>query len=345
MREETYTRHWRILCFILDSRRGKLLSEIRRDLADHGFHVVERTVRRDLQALQLAGFPVISEKVERGTVWTLTKDYRNLPPTPFGLDEAFAMLVARSVLEARGHGQLARQISGIVDKLTTKAAPEFREIIARLEGSVYCKPLSRAQGGAVPGYYDQIAQAIQEQKKLRVTYRSAAGRLSKGRLLAPIRLWIDNQQTYLIAYCYQRADVRMFLLGRFEAMEVTDERFEVTWKFDAEQFASESFGVFRTTPEVIELEFDDMLSSYFDAHPLHPTQRLSRRDGRWKIQLRVGINESLIHRLLGFGHRVRVVKPRALADLLVERHRQAIAAYEALGGESGAQQNLPLGFE
>lgn len=329
MREETYTRHWRILCFILNSSHGKLLSEIVRDLHDHGFDVVERTVRRDLLALQHAGFPVASEKVSRGTVWTLSKNYQNLPPPPFGLHEAFAMLVARSVLVARGHVQLAQQISGILDKLTHKAAPEFHQVMDRLEGSVYCKPLTRAPSGAIPGHCDRITQAIQEQKKLRVTYRNAAGHVSKGRLLAPIRLWIDNQQTYLIAYCYQRHDMRMFLLSRFEEMVVTDERFEVTWKFDAEKYATESFGVFRTTPEEIELEFDDLLKSYFEAHPLHPTQRLSRRRGRGCLRLRVGVNESLIHRLLGFGHWVRVVKPRALADLLIERHRQAIAAYEA----------------
>jgi len=345
MREETYTRHWRILCFILDSHRGKLLSEIHRDLRDHGFDVVERTVRRDLEALQYAGFPVTSEKVDRGTVWTLTKDYRNMPPAPFGLHEAFAMLVARSVLEARGHAPLAQQIGVIFDKLTHKAGPEFRRILTRLEGSVYCKPLTRTQGRLVPGYYDRIMQAIEEQKKLRVTYRNAAGHVSRGRLLAPIRLWIDNQQTYLIAYCYQRAEVRMFLMARFEAMEVTSERFEVIWKFDAEKYASESFGAFRTDPENIELEYDDFLRSYFEAHPLHASQRLARRDGRHLLRLRVGINESLIHRLLGFGHMVRVVKPRALADLLVERHRQAIAAYEAESADGVVQPTLPLGFE
>ena len=322
MREEKYSRHWKILTFILDHRTGKRIDEIAQEI-----ECCERTVRRDLLMLQDAGFPICSERTARGTVWTMLESFRNIPPVPFTSLDALAMVVARSALAARGNG-FYRQIDGILDRLKANRGEDFRRHLDRLEGSVYYKPGRRPGGAAdrgdvMPGIYDEITKAVMNHRVLVVTYRNAKGITTAGRRLAPHHLRVDSDIVYLRAYCLQSSAMRTFALTRFLQVTCTDETFRQTWT-DDEESASEAIGVFLADAEDIVLDFDPILEQYFELHPLHASQQATHRDGHLRMTLRVGINESLIHHLTGFGRRVTVVSPPHLAALVAQRHAESI---------------------
>ena len=322
MREEKYSRHWTILTFILDHHVGKRIDEIATEVG-----CCERTVRRDLVMLQEAGFPICSEKTVRGTVWTMLKSFRNIPPVPFTSLDALAMVVARSALAARGNS-FYRQIDGILDRLKANRGEEFRRHLDRLERSVYYKPGRRPPGAAergdpMPGIYDEITRAVMNRKVLVVTYRNAKGITTTGRRLAPLHLQVDNDTVYLRAFCLKSSAMRLFALTRFQDVACTDEAFQQTWPDDGEGDA-EAIGVFPAQAEDIVLDFDPILEQYFELHPLHPSQKVQLLDGRLRMTLRIGINESLIHHLTGFGRRVTVVSPPHLVALVAQRHAEAL---------------------
>ena len=58
-RGDQLARQWKIIQTLITSRKGKSAAELAEDLECH-----PRTLYRDLEALQVAGFPIYTEKVE-----------------------------------------------------------------------------------------------------------------------------------------------------------------------------------------------------------------------------------------------------------------------------------------
>jgi len=345
MRESRYSRHFRILSFILSSR-GKTIPEIERILREDGFEVCSRTVRRDLEMLQNAGFPIYSEKTSRGTVWKITEGFKNTPPIPISLLQAFALVVAERSFAAFGNTFVAEQIASLLKEVRRKHTPEFEKALQTLEGGIFAQPtplFSRPLPGSV---YDTLVRAIREQVKVKVEYRNANGVISKDRVLAPLKLVLAGQQLYLAAYCYTKKSVRWFKLSRLLAVQLTDEPFLAKSEWDdlIKHNTTDVMGVFPAEAVEVELEIDDKLRQYFEETPLHASQKIIRLRGATHLLLRVGINETLVHELLGFGARVRVVRPLELAYLLMERHTAAIEFQKQLLDNQDSGE-LALKFE
>ena len=58
-------RQWMIIQTLISSRIGKSAAELAKDL-----ECSPRTVYRDLEALQVAGFPIYTERVEGKNLWS-----------------------------------------------------------------------------------------------------------------------------------------------------------------------------------------------------------------------------------------------------------------------------------
>ncbi len=325
MREEKYARHWKILTFILDHQRGKRIDEIAEQA-----ECSQRTVRRDLSMLQEAGFPIFSEQEARGTVWKLLDSFKNIPPVPFTAMDALTLLLARNFMGDANH-PLHQRLTDILERLKAKRSPEFCKSLDQLEKSVHFVPAKKTNGKVtsapnkgIPGGYDDIIQAVTEHKVLVVDYRNAKGEVTVGRRLAPHQLQRIQNAVYLHAYCYLREKVLCFALDRFERIECTDQEFNQNWEYSPDT-DSMAMGVFAVKEvEEVELEFDPILRNYFELHPLHPSQQIFQDGDQLVMRLMVGINETLLHQLTGFGKRVRVSTPDHLAAMVSSRHAEAL---------------------
>ena len=325
MREEKYARHWKILTFILDHQKGKRIDEIAKQA-----ECSQRTVRRDLTMLQEAGFPIFNQQETRGTVWKLLDSFKNIPPVPFTAMDALTLLLARNFMGDANH-PLHQRLNDILERLKAKRSPEFCKSLDQLEKSVHFIPSTKSDGRVVsnphkniPGGYDDIIQAVVARKVLIVDYRNAKGEISRNRRIAPQQLQKIQNAIYLHAYCFRRQKVLCFALDRFERVECTDEEFKQDWEFSPET-TSTAMGVFAVNEvEEVELEFDPILRGYFELHPLHPSQQIFQDDDQSVMRLMVGINETLLHQLTGFGKRIRVISPDHLAAMVMSRHAEAL---------------------
>ena len=92
--DPTVIRQWRMLRMLGARRHGIVVSDMARE-----FGVSDRTIRRDLQKLQLVGFPIQETTGERGCkIWRLA-DHAVVPPLAFTYDEAIVLHLARPFLE------------------------------------------------------------------------------------------------------------------------------------------------------------------------------------------------------------------------------------------------------
>lgn len=358
MRELKYGRHHMVLGMLPPGVGGLRVDELARECA-----CSKRTVERDLAMLQSVGYPVESERTARGKVWRLAAGFHRQAPVPFSTLEAVALVMAREHLRAAGDAFFGDLLDGLLGKLRAgrgrdmdRLARSLKESFVGVGGMTAAPPLrgnglspgARAEQ-AEAGWYEAIVGGIRNRLKLEIDYQDSSGRITKARRVAPLRFWLVERNTYLIAWCDRKKEIRTFLMSRVKKLAATKVAFDPMPDLDPDQYAAEAFGGFHGPVEPVALLFDSMLEDYLRHHPLHPSQAVEARGGEVHATLSVCVNESFIHRLLGFGARVRVESPRRLADTLARRHAQAAdtqAKYLARRRDPDATEPpLPLVFE
>ena len=117
-RNDQVTRQWHLLRTMEASREGVTLHGLADGLpAEFSRH--HRTIRRDLDALEAAGFPLLTDKVEgRGVVWKLLEGFRRVPALAFSPTELMALTFSRGLLRPLE----GTQLQAALDSALTKAA-------------------------------------------------------------------------------------------------------------------------------------------------------------------------------------------------------------------------------
>jgi predicted DNA-binding transcriptional regulator YafY len=80
-RNDQITRQWHLLRR-LENSQGLTLSQLVEAVPDD-YPKNARTVRRDLEALEAVGFPLVTERHNSQTCWRLIEGFRNFPALGF----------------------------------------------------------------------------------------------------------------------------------------------------------------------------------------------------------------------------------------------------------------------
>src|ERR1700758_1862398 len=94
VRGNQVTRQWRLVRLLSGTTRGRSIPDLHRKL-----DVTSRTVRRDLEALEQAGFPLISETRGGEVLWRFIDGYQPESPVALTSDELMALYFSRRLLE------------------------------------------------------------------------------------------------------------------------------------------------------------------------------------------------------------------------------------------------------
>lgn len=316
-------RQWMLLK-LLDHAAGRTINELAAELG-----VTTRTIRRDLEVLERSGYPIYDETDDaRGKVWRLMENFRRLPPVTFSIDEALSLFVARHFLQMASQTPFEKSFASALAKIEKTYSPETLERIRALSNVFLTKHHVRRDFSDVQLYIELITKAISKNLQLKARYYSASQGKLTDRVLAPYHLWYANDNIYLIAFCHQAGEMRVFLLDRFEQIEVTNQPFQRRADFDVELFMESAFGVYITTPEKVVLEFNGLDEAYFAKRVFHPSQQVEPgAKGKVRLILRVGISQELVHWILGFGAGVKVLEPPSLAEEVKEALQKAAGQY------------------
>lgn len=186
------------------------------ELADR-LGVTERTVRRDVERLRELGYRIESSpgaaggyRLEAGSA---------LPPLLLTDDEAVAMAIGLRVAASQ------RLVSGPETTLTALAkleqvlpAPLRRRVTALAEA---VQPAGLNAGAAVSGeVLGELALACRDHERVRFTYTSAAGEVTRRRV-EPHALAPADRHWYLLCWDLDKADWRTFRVDRLADVEHT----------------------------------------------------------------------------------------------------------------------------
>jgi len=343
MRNAEVIRQWQILREIESRRVGVTIHELARQVK-----VSTRTIRRDLQALQEAGFSVFDEGEDNETKrWRLdTQPFRALQDG-LTVSDVAALYLSRALVEAMSGWPLAAELRGAFQKIERSLNERMREFLASLPQVLSAKggPGAGPPDGPLVDVTRRLLDATRARRTVTMRYFSASKNRTKTYEVQPYRLALANGGVYLIGWVAAYGEFRTFAVGRIEKLHVSDETFRRTRELPDNLFA-QSMGVFWGEPERIELEFDPGLAAYIRGRVWHESQELRERpDGRLGLVLHVSNDWALRSWLLGFGGGVRVIAPSALAAALLEEFKRGCRVYEpglALEPRASADPGPPL---
>src|SRR4030095_5253062 len=103
-------RQWKILKTI---EKGRFTSSAQL-AAEYG--VTERTIRRDVEALQEAGFPLYDDREDGRKVWKLVDGYRQKVTQTFTLSELAALYFGKNLMSFLGGAPFAADLESAFGK-------------------------------------------------------------------------------------------------------------------------------------------------------------------------------------------------------------------------------------
>jgi predicted DNA-binding transcriptional regulator YafY len=309
-RNQEVIRQWKVLHALESSRHGATIDALAGELA-----VTTRTIRRDLAALQEAGFALYDERDDNGRArWRIDGQVLHGLESGFTLAELCALYLSRHLLETVAGTPFQRDLTNAFGRLEKMLSPRMRQFLDRLPSVLVAKPGPRSRGG--DSSPDLVARLLEATLHFRVTtmrYDSMSSGRVKDYVVHPYRLAFAQGGLYLLAHVPEYDAVRTFAIDRIASVSLEKGTFTPKQPIGDDVFAN-SLGVNTGPAERVEIAFEPQVAPYVRARVWHPSQQV-REDsgGRLSLTMDVCHDWALRSWILSWGPFARVVSPAPLA--------------------------------
>lgn len=276
------------------------------------FEVSRRTISRDIDALCMAGIPVVAKQGGGGGL-SIAPGYK-LDKSVLTQDELSGIV---SALKGLGSVTEKSCVEKTLHKLTGKeggAAVSLRESIVIDLASHY--------RGSLTGKIGLIRRAIRENRLIAFDYYYEKG--TARRVVEPSFIAFQWSSWYVFGYCREREDFRLFKLARLWALDLLDEVF---------------------SPRPVPAEKADFSARFTDQHKLvalfdpavryqlietyGPSSFTEEENGRLRLEIGYTHYEYTLSWILGFGDRAKVLSPERMAQDIKRVAENIVSQYSA----------------
>lgn len=327
-RNQEVIRQWKVLHALETARHGVAIDALADDLG-----VTTRTIRRDLAALQEAGFPLYDEKDAEGRVrWRLEGQVLKGLEAGFTLAELCALYLSRNLLESVAGAPFRRDLGMAFARIEKMLSPRMRQFLDAMPGVLAAKANPAATGDDARA--DMMARLLEGTLHHRVAtmrYHSVSSGREKDYLIHPYRIAFAQGELYLLAFVPEYDDIRTFAVSRIEAVSLEKPTFTPR-KDLADDVFGNSLGVYSGPTAPVEIEFEARIAPYVRARVWHPSQEVRDAEaGRVRLSMQVCHDWALRSWILGWGPLARVLAPASLANEIQSDLQSASTRYASSG--------------
>ena len=303
--------------------------------------VTTRTIRRDLQALEEAGFPLFDDRSgdDGRTRWQINGQAFKGLAAGLTLAELCALYFSRTLLESLSGTPFRDEVERAFEKLASALTPHMRQFLDQLPRVIITKAPTRADQGG-PGKEGEKVERLRQQqiaaraleatlhmRQATVLYYSKSSDRTKSYLVRPYRLAYAQGGLYLLAYVPEYGEVRTFAAERIQDISLLEDRFTPMEELPETAFPH-SLGVHSGPPEHVAIDFQPAAADYVRARQWHPSQRVTELPaGGVRVTLDVCIDRALHGWILSFGPFARAISPESLARDIARQIDEARAQY------------------
>jgi predicted DNA-binding transcriptional regulator YafY len=291
--------------------------------------VSERTIYRDLEALNMAGVPVLTDRGPGGGC-TLPEKYRS-DLTGLTAPEVHALFMS-SVPKPLSDLGLGKAIEAAMLKLTASLPSPQRRDAERVRKRVHLDAAQWFRPEEPVPYLRLVQEAVWQDLRLRITYRRADGRWVR-RLVDPYGLVAKASVWYVVARSL--GNLNPYRVSRIMEAELTEHHFERPADFDLEEYWEEYCKDFeegipqykvklRVSPGVAGI-----LPNVYGEGMHQLIEQAGSPDEKGWITLTLGFEsyEAARREVLGLGTGVEIAEPLELRDGVLKQAQEVVGWY------------------
>jgi predicted DNA-binding transcriptional regulator YafY len=286
------------------------------------FEVSVRTIYRDIEAMNVAGIPVVSYQGGGGG---------------YGLVENFTL--DRQLLSFDGMLSILTALRGINDTLDDAALRDaietFRALLPpdKREDSPDHEPefvVDLSPWGLQSVYKERLStvqRALSTRRLLSFDYQGAGAKPMR-RTVEPTTVVFKGHSWYLYAFCRLRTDFRLFRLSRMRNLEILEERYRRRrGSYELEFTEDAPFGASDVAPTRFVLHFAAHMRSIVE-DSFDPSHLEIHRDGSVTARFEMPEDNWVYGMILSYGTSVEVLEPDRVRQVIGKAAKNIASLYE-----------------
>jgi proteasome accessory factor B len=300
---------------LLEVRRGMTLDDLAQECG-----VDRRTIHRDLNAVEEAGYTLASEWQAGKKIYSFLSKSRNIPPITFTLNQMMSLYLLRSLGVHLAGTPFQTEIDELFRNITSVLPDRYAAHLERI-ARVSLPLLHGARDySAASSFLEELQRALLHQYRLRLEYAKKGSADSKSYEVDPYTLVFHKGGMYLLGLAHNRTGMRLFALERIRGIEVTRQRFEIPEGYQPETHFASAFGLVSDTPMNVQIRFSPEVAHTIRERIWRPAQRITTgNDGTVVLEFEAAGEMELVAWILSYGMHAEVLAP---AELRKEVKRQ-----------------------
>lgn len=184
------------------------------------FSVSNRTIYRDIKALEQAGVPILTED---GKGYSLMEGYR-IPPVMFTESEANALITAEQLILKNKDASFVKEYSEAINKIKSVLLHNTKDKANLLSDRIVFR--QNADNERTSNYLSILQLALTNFNLIEIKYHSPETDKTTTRKVEPFAIYSTQGNWLLIAFCRLRKEFRAFRLDRIQQFNLLNEKFE-----------------------------------------------------------------------------------------------------------------------
>lgn len=317
-------RQWILLRTLCSRHYGMTIKEMVQEL-----NVSEKTIRRDLETFQTAGFPLKEVVEEFGRKKWRIEAGKAEPGLTFAYDEAMALYLGRRFLEPLAGTVFWEAAQRAFKKIRATLGTDALKYIDRFGTMFHQTMVGSSDYTKKADLIDELMVGIEDRRAVFITYQSLRATEPVTYDVYPYGLIYHRGALYLVGRSPQREEICHWKVSRLEDAEVTKIPFQRPEGFDLQQHLAKSFGVYHGDGDVkIKVRFTPAVARYVCESNWHESQKLiPQKDGSLLAEFQLSDTEEIKHWVMSFGQHAVVQEPESLKYEIVQELNSLSAAY------------------
>jgi len=322
--EPPLVRQWILLRALSAQRYGATVKELADEMA-----VSEKTIRRDLETFQQAGFPLEETVGQYGKKrWRISPE-KSQPGLSFAFDEAIALYLGRHLMEPLAGTPFWEAAHRAFKKIRATLGDGALKYIERFAGMFHQTTVGVSDYTKKAELIDELMVAIEDRRAVFLTYQSLQATEPTTYDIYPYGLVYHRGSLYLVGWSPDHQEIRHWKVNRIEEAEATQVRFNPPDDFNLHEHFAKSFGVFQGKGSVhVKVRFAPAVARYVEESRWHTSQQLTpQKDGSLIAEFDLDGSEEIKRWVLGFGQQAEILEPETLRNEVQEELLRMIQPY------------------
>jgi predicted DNA-binding transcriptional regulator YafY len=289
--------------------------------------VTTRTILRDIDYLRLFyNAPIAYDAGRRGYYYT--EDNFFIKSVLLTEGELFSLALFDPLLEQYRNTPLEGNLRDIFRKIVNSLPDKVTVDSQFLSNHISFIPdhLGKIDITA----FECIFLALQTLNTVTFEYRSLTKKEYEHRMVDPYHAICHRGNWYLIGYCHERKEPRMFALSRMRKTAVSKKAFSIPTDFDPHIYFDQEMGVWASSriPYTVEFIVSREVGMYALDRQWHNTQIIQENeDGSVHVKFTTTQIPEVLRWVLGQGHTVKVLNPPELVEMIKEEVEKVRGMY------------------